>query len=545
MRSPRCSTEGAKGRHQRSTRATASWDAARRTGRAPRLAEHDARRPSRPPPRRADPLGRVTVVGLGPAGPELVTARSAAPRSTGSRVRRPAHRRATRRRRLLSGAPSFDDVYDAADTARRGLRARSSRGSWPRPTTTARSCTPCPARRSWPSARSSCSATPPRPARRADGRARAVVPRPGVAGPRRRSARRRRAAGRRAPLRGRGGRRARAAAGRPVRPARACCPTSSWPSTTGPTVVVLQRLGLPDADRRGGVGRPRPRRRPRPPHDALDPRAGRRRSAAELVRFHELVRTPARPSARGTASRPTPASPGTCSRRPTRCSRPSSASTSTPATGFDAPRGGARRPALPGRVPRRPRRARRVSSRWPTWRAGIHDKLVAPPPARVRRRRGRQRRRRRRRNWEQLKKAEKGRASLMDGIPTRPARPCPTRRRCRRRRPSVGFDWDDVHGALPKIGRGAGRADRRARRAGERRDELGDLLFAVVNVARHLGIDAEAALRPPPASSGAASRRSSGSPPPGAWSFDRARPRRPRRAVGRGQVQRGAAPSRR
>jgi uncharacterized protein YabN with tetrapyrrole methylase and pyrophosphatase domain len=60
----------------------------------------------------------------------------------------------------------------------------------------------------------------------------------------------------------------------------------------------------------------------------------------------------------------------------------------------------------------------------------------------------------------------------------------------------VGFDWENVDGALPKIAEEAtelaGVAGTDGRRAAE---ELGDLLFAVVNVARHLHIDPEAALR--------------------------------------------------
>ena len=64
---------------------------------------------------------------------------------------------------------------------------------------------------------------------------------------------------------------------------------------------------------------------------------------------------------------------------------------------------------------------------------------------------------------------------------------------------SVGFDWKNAAGAWPKIreeldeleaalaaGRGLGSAVN---------EELGDVLFSVVNVARHLGLDPEAALR--------------------------------------------------
>jgi tetrapyrrole methylase family protein/MazG family protein len=61
----------------------------------------------------------------------------------------------------------------------------------------------------------------------------------------------------------------------------------------------------------------------------------------------------------------------------------------------------------------------------------------------------------------------------------------------------VGFDWDDVEGAFPKVAEETGElrttiddGDTAAQHA-----ELGDLLFAVVNVARHLGVDPELALR--------------------------------------------------
>jgi tetrapyrrole methylase family protein/MazG family protein len=66
-----------------------------------------------------------------------------------------------------------------------------------------------------------------------------------------------------------------------------------------------------------------------------------------------------------------------------------------------------------------------------------------------------------------------------------------------RKASKVGFDWPDVHGAFPKIieetgelSEAVGHGDINAET-----DELGDLLFAVVNVARHLDIDAELALR--------------------------------------------------
>ena len=63
-----------------------------------------------------------------------------------------------------------------------------------------------------------------------------------------------------------------------------------------------------------------------------------------------------------------------------------------------------------------------------------------------------------------------------------------------RRAARVGFDWPDADGPRRKIDEELGELDG-ANDAAERAAELGDLLFSVVNYARHLGIDPEAALR--------------------------------------------------
>ena len=118
-------------------------------------------------------------------------------------------------------------------------------------------------------------------------------PRPGVAGAGRRPAGRRRAPGRRALLRGRGGRRAGAAPRRPVRPARRRR-TSSWPSTPvlRLPVVVLQRLGLPYETvvevACAHLGPLLPRRLH--PTSLWIPSLGAP-VGLEVARFHELVRT--------------------------------------------------------------------------------------------------------------------------------------------------------------------------------------------------------------------------------------------------------------
>jgi tetrapyrrole methylase family protein / MazG family protein len=97
-------------------------------------------------------------------------------------------------------------------------------------------------------------------------------------------------------------------------------------------------------------------------------------------------------------------------------------------------------------------------------------------------------------NWEAIKQAEKGRASVMDGIPGNlPSLAHATK--VQRKAASVGFDWEDVSGALPKIAEELAELVAVMDQPDRAREELGDLLFAVANVARHLDVDPEAALR--------------------------------------------------
>jgi ATP diphosphatase len=58
---------------------------------------------------------------------------------------------------------------------------------------------------------------------------------------------------------------------------------------------------------------------------------------------------------------------------------------------------------------------------------------------------------------------------------------------------ATGFDWDDAAGARAKVVEEMAEVDA-ADGLHERADEIGDLLFAVVNWARKLGVDPEAAL---------------------------------------------------
>jgi ATP diphosphatase len=58
----------------------------------------------------------------------------------------------------------------------------------------------------------------------------------------------------------------------------------------------------------------------------------------------------------------------------------------------------------------------------------------------------------------------------------------------------TGFDWPDTTGVVAKIHEELDEVAAAASQA-EREEEVGDLLFAVVNLARHLRVDPEAALR--------------------------------------------------
>ncbi|MBB5709220.1 ATP diphosphatase [Sphingomonas xinjiangensis] len=97
--------------------------------------------------------------------------------------------------------------------------------------------------------------------------------------------------------------------------------------------------------------------------------------------------------------------------------------------------------------------------------------------------------------WEQIKAEEreaKGATSALDGVAvTLPA--LVRAEKLQKRAARVGFDWPDPSGARAKIDEEL--AEVEAADDATREEEIGDLLFSVVNWSRKLGIDPEAALR--------------------------------------------------
>jgi MazG family protein len=104
--------------------------------------------------------------------------------------------------------------------------------------------------------------------------------------------------------------------------------------------------------------------------------------------------------------------------------------------------------------------------------------------------------------WERIKSEEKietseGSASILDGVPL--GLPALIRAvKLQKKAAKVGFDWDTVEPVLAKIQEEIAeiRHEITTDAAAERlTDELGDVLFAVANLARHLKLDPESALR--------------------------------------------------
>lgn len=98
--------------------------------------------------------------------------------------------------------------------------------------------------------------------------------------------------------------------------------------------------------------------------------------------------------------------------------------------------------------------------------------------------------------WEQIKRAEKGgNASVLSGLPA--ALPALLRaQNAQKKAARVGFDWDEASAVLDKVDEEIAEL-REAIKLGQTReieDEMGDLLFTMVNLSRKLKVDSETAL---------------------------------------------------
>jgi len=99
------------------------------------------------------------------------------------------------------------------------------------------------------------------------------------------------------------------------------------------------------------------------------------------------------------------------------------------------------------------------------------------------------------RDWEKIKAEERGPARTLDGVAR--ALPALTRAiKLQKRAARVGFDWPETVQVLDKIREEADELVEARDRLGPEKtaEEFGDLLFVMANLARHLDVDAEAAL---------------------------------------------------
>jgi tetrapyrrole methylase family protein/MazG family protein len=103
------------------------------------------------------------------------------------------------------------------------------------------------------------------------------------------------------------------------------------------------------------------------------------------------------------------------------------------------------------------------------------------------------------RNWEKIKESERGKsrrdsilASIPDSLPSLLAA-----RKIQSVVSRVGFDWQNASGVIEKLREEIDELDEALEKGKEDevKDEIGDLLFSIVNLARLLDVDPESALR--------------------------------------------------
>lgn len=98
-------------------------------------------------------------------------------------------------------------------------------------------------------------------------------------------------------------------------------------------------------------------------------------------------------------------------------------------------------------------------------------------------------------NWEIAKKNEKNRTSVLDGVPK--ALPSLTRaRRIQEKASGIGFDWDNLNNVFDKIYEEIDELKEaiKSKQKIKVQDELGDVIFSIVNLSRHIECDPELSL---------------------------------------------------
>ena len=99
-------------------------------------------------------------------------------------------------------------------------------------------------------------------------------------------------------------------------------------------------------------------------------------------------------------------------------------------------------------------------------------------------------------NWEELKLKEKGRKSVLEGVPK--ALPAMVKaQRVQEKVKAVGFDWEDANGPWQKVHEELDELKEEVNRKGDQKaieTEFGDVLFALINYARFIGVNPEDAL---------------------------------------------------
>ena len=100
------------------------------------------------------------------------------------------------------------------------------------------------------------------------------------------------------------------------------------------------------------------------------------------------------------------------------------------------------------------------------------------------------------RNWDELKRKEKHQetdTSALESV----AKSLPgliRAEKLQKKAAKVGFDWENAQGALEKVEEELDEVKRAVAGDGDPEEEIGDLLFAAVNAARHLKVDPERAM---------------------------------------------------